>query len=105
MAIAAAAAGLLLWAQVPQPIATWAAAGAIADGRANAASVELPDGRTLIAGGTNVAGAALDSVVIYDPADNSFSSVGQLSSARSGLSATLLADGRVLLAGGAATVT
>ncbi|HYU80339.1 MAG TPA: kelch repeat-containing protein, partial [Vicinamibacterales bacterium] len=97
---AAMGSGLLLWAQNPQPIGTWEAIGAIPDARANAASVALPDGRTLIAGGTNVAGELLNTVVIYDPAARTFAAAGQLTSARSGLTATLLKDGRVLLAGG-----
>jgi hypothetical protein len=86
--------------QSPQTVGTWAASGPVANGRAGAASAALDDGRTLIAGGT-VAGTATASVVIYNPADNSFTSVGELTSARVGHSATLLEDGGVLIAGGA----
>jgi hypothetical protein len=86
--------------QSPQAVGTWAASGAIANGRAGAASTTLDDGRTLISGGA-IAGTATASVIIYDPADNSSASAGQLTSARVGHTATLLEDGRVLIAGGA----
>src|SRR5207253_605406 len=36
----------------------------------------LPDGRVLIVGGIVVSGAVLDSIEIYDRANNSFSAVG-----------------------------
>ena len=72
----------------------------MSDARSGAAAVALPDGVTLIAGGIDTTGQPTDSVVVYDPLANSFSTVGHLVSARVDHSATLLADGRVLIAGG-----
>jgi hypothetical protein len=67
---------------------------------ARAAAAPLPDGRVLIAGGTN--GAPLSSAVIFDPATNSFSSagLGAMSTARQAPAAVPLPDGRVLVSGG-----
>ena len=95
------AAGLLLRAEPPQAVGTWASLGATPESRIGAAAVALPDGRTLIVGGS-IAGAATDSVVVFDPADGSFASAGHLLLPRVGHTATLLYDGRVLIAGGTA---
>ena len=46
------AAGLLLRAEPPQAVGTWASIGATPESRVGAAAVALPDGRTLIAGGS-----------------------------------------------------
>jgi len=73
----------------------------LADNRIGAASVTLPDGRTLIAGGVAADGIPTDTIIIYNPADGGFASAGQLIGARVGHTATLLKDGRVLFAGGA----
>ena len=100
LVVAASSSGLMVSGQVPQPIGTWAATGAISDSRVGAASAVLDDGRTLVSGGT-VAGAATASVAIYSPLDNSFAAAGQMSVARVGHTATVLEDGRVLIAGGA----
>ena len=63
-------AGLLLRAQAPQAVGTWASLGATPESRVGAAAVGLPDGRTLIAGGS-VNGTPTASVVILNPADGS----------------------------------
>ena len=99
VAILALSSGLALRAQLPHQVDTWALRGTSPDNRVGAAAVALADGRTLIAGGT-IDGTATDTVVIYNPADGSFSSAGQLLAARKGHTATLLEDGRVLVAGG-----
>ena len=44
-------AGLLLRAEPPQEVGTWASIGAAPENRIGAAAVALADGRTLIAGG------------------------------------------------------
>jgi len=100
--IAGFGSGLLLEAEPPQAVGTWASMGTMADSRTDAASVALPDGRTLIVGGTVADGSATDSIAIFDPSDHSVSTVGQLSTARVGHTATLLKDGRILIVGGLA---
>jgi Galactose oxidase, central domain len=86
-------------AELPQAVGTWASLGATPESRIGAAAVVLPDGRTIITGGS-VAGAATDSVVAFNPADGTFVSIGHLLVARAGHTATLLDDGHVLIAGG-----
>ncbi len=70
--------GLLLKAEPPQAVRTWASMGTIADS------------------------SATDSIAIFDPSDNSTSAVGQLTAPRAGHTATVLADDRILVAGGTA---
>ena len=67
------AAGLLLRAEPPQAVGMWASIGTTPDSRVGAAAVALPDGRTLIAGGS-IDGTPTDTVVIFNPADGSFDS-------------------------------
>ncbi len=59
----------------------------------------LPDGRILIAGGTNGT-SILNTAEIYDPQSGSFSSAGTMAAARIEHTAIRLSDGRILLAGG-----
>lgn len=61
----------------------------------------LANGKILVAGGSNnLAGGALSSAQIYDPAAGGWGSTAWLSNRRFSHSATLLSDGRVLIAGG-----
>ena len=92
-------AGLLLRAEPPQDVGSWASIGNAPENRIGAAAVALPDGRTLIAGGL-ANGTPTDAVVVFDPADSSFAAAGELLEPRAGHTATLLEDGRVLIAGG-----
>ena len=62
-------------------------------------AIGLPDGRVLVAGGTNGA-AVVASVEIFDPAANLWSESAPMPAPRGGHTATLLGDGRVLVAGG-----
>jgi N-acetylneuraminic acid mutarotase len=94
------ASGLMLSAQAPQAVGTWAPAGELAESQSGGAAVALEDGRTLIVGGSGADGAPTDRVVIVSPWDNSFFVTGRLLAARVGHTATLLADGRVFVAGG-----
>lgn len=85
--------------------ATWDAAAPLATARSFHTATLLPDGRVLVVGGHTwvfwqLNAAVLDTVELYDPAADAWTSGGTLSTPRSGHSATLLADGRVLVAGG-----
>ena len=93
------ASGLMLSAQAPQAVGTWAPAGVLTESQSGGAVV-LDDGRTLIVGGSGADGAPTDRVLIVNPWDNSLITAGRLLAARVGHTATLLADGRVLVTGG-----
>ena len=93
------ASGLMLSAQAPQAVGTWAPAGVLTESQSGGAVV-LEDGRTLIVGGSGADGAPTDRVLIVNPWDNSLITAGRLLAARVGHTATLLADGRVLVTGG-----
>jgi hypothetical protein len=64
----------------------------------------LPDGRVLIAGGSDPASAQVGktSAELYDPATRTFTATGAMTMGRSGHTATLLNSGRVLIVGGSA---
>jgi len=100
LAIVAVTGSRILLADEPQAVGTWASSGTVATGLTNGASVAMPDGRTIIAGGAMADGTPTESVTIFDPADNSIASAGVLTTPRMGHTATLLQDGRVLVVGG-----
>jgi len=60
----------------------------------------LPNGKVLVAGGTNAPNSALTSAELYDPASGSWTATGSLNAARLDHTATLLPNGKVLVAGG-----
>lgn len=68
--------------------------------RRDAAAVRLPSGRILVAGGQRVAGAALSSAEIYDPATGRWTLAAPMNAPRAAAALVLLGDGRVLAAGG-----
>jgi hypothetical protein len=70
-------------------------------GRGFFTATPLPNGKILIAGGTNAAGVPQRTAEYYDPATGLFSPAGTMLQPRAGHSATLLPSGAVLLAGGA----
>jgi hypothetical protein len=57
----------------------------------------LPNGKVLIAGGSNAHPASAE---LYDPVTGMFAPTGNMTTGRSGHSAVLLPDGRVLISGG-----
>ena len=59
----------------------------------------LPDGKVLIAGGTDHGNSALASAELYDPLTGTFIPIGDMITARSGHVASLLPNGKVLIAG------
>ncbi len=64
-------------------------------------TVQLTDGRILIAGGTDKSGQHyLTSAEIYDPATFKFAPTGSMLEGRESQTAILLPDGKVLIAGG-----
>lgn len=76
--------------------------------RSNHTATLLADGRVLIAGGgtSSAIGVpngviALDSAVVFDPADGSYTEASPMADRRADHRAFLLPDGRVLVAGGA----
>src|SRR5262249_32271323 len=104
---------------LPSGIAYGGASPQFADGRIDGAppaltappafhaATTLPDGRVLIAGGCMelgggacLAGAALATTEIYDPASGGFHEGPALAAARWNHDAVLRGDGRVLLVGG-----
>jgi Ca2+-binding RTX toxin-like protein len=78
--------------------------GSMSVPRFHAAAAPLPDGRVLVAGGSNASGDLL-SAEVFNLATNSFSSagIGSMSVRRYAAAAAPLPDGRVLVVGGSNT--
>ena len=68
--------------------------------RGGAASVVLPDGRTMLIGGRDDNDQALASVVVLAADGSGWSDLPPLTGARLGAAAAVLSDGKVLVAGG-----
>ncbi len=78
---------------------TFTSTGMMLTPRASHTAMLLPDGRVLIAGGsdgTNI----LATAEIYDPNTETFSAAGSMAFARTYHTASTLPDGRILIAGG-----
>jgi hypothetical protein len=78
---------------------SWTTLNAVPLARHYFAMVRLPSGKVLVIGGF-ASGSITSSVVIYDPATESWSPAASMLYERSDPSATVLPDGRVLVAGG-----
>jgi N-acetylneuraminic acid mutarotase len=86
---------------------SWLNASSMAYSRAYHAAVLLSDGRVLVAGGLGAAGTTasattnpLNTVEIYDPSANTWTTKAALAAARIAPAATLLQSGKVLVTGG-----
>ena len=79
---------------------TWSAAGVLPTPVSDVDLVPLATGRTLLAGGTDAAGAPVAATALFDPTSDSWAAGPPLRTARKRHTTTGLADGRVLVAGG-----
>lgn len=77
----------------------WSAVAPLATSRYGHTATVLANGKVLVAGGQNPAGATA-SVELYDPATNTWTAGPSLATTRINHTATLLPNGKVLVAGG-----
>jgi len=88
---------------------TFSVTGSMAAARAefstSGSAVILPNGKALIAGGTDNAGTIFASAEVYDPTAGLFSSAGNMARPRAEFTATLLPSGTVLTVGGSGDTT
>ena len=83
---------------------TFTAVGSMNSGRAYHTATLLSDGRVLIAGGMDAGNNPTNTVEIFDPSNNSFTTlINALNEDRYEHTATLLSDGTVLFTGGRIT--
>ena len=78
----------------------WSRAANLATGREEHTATLLPNGKILVAGGTDGRGKVLASAELYDPGRNRWTSAGSMAATRIDHTATLLPSGKVLVAGG-----
>jgi N-acetylneuraminic acid mutarotase len=81
------------------PVTLDQSTGTLTTGRSDHAAVRLPDGRVLVAGGTDGT-AVLKSVEVFDPSTEMWVSATDMKTARRGHTMTLLQDNKVLVTGG-----
>jgi hypothetical protein len=79
---------------------TWSAAGVLPTSVSTVDLVRLPNGTTLLAGGTDSAGSPVAESAVFDPTADSWTAGPTLGAARQRHTTTRLADSRVLVAGG-----
>jgi N-acetylneuraminic acid mutarotase len=78
----------------------WSRAASLATGREEHTATLLPNGKVLVAGGTDGRGKVLASAELYDPGRNRWTTAGSMAATRIDHTATLLPSGKVLVAGG-----
>ena len=105
----ALAAGLLFGLTTSGPVAVqakgletgaWSKTPDLPEGHVAHTATLLPDGRVLIAGGSDVRGVATSTCELFDPKGNRWIHAASLNEARAGQAAALLANGDVLISGG-----
>ena len=79
---------------------TWTATGSLNAGHSQHTATLLPNGKVLVAGGSNGTGNYLTSAELYDPATGTWTATGSLGAARFSHTATLLPNSKVLVVGG-----
>jgi N-acetylneuraminic acid mutarotase len=79
---------------------TWSLADPMATARENHAAIRFLDNHILVAGGTTIGGATLDSTEIYDPAADAWSNAGSMSDPRTSLALRGTSTGLALAFGG-----
>jgi N-acetylneuraminic acid mutarotase len=82
------------------PPGLWSTAASLGTGREEHTATLLPNGKVLVAGGTDGRGKVLASAELYDPVRDRWTSAGSMAAARIDHTATLLPSGKVLVAGG-----
>lgn len=97
-------AALMLGASAVQAGNTFVSTTAMREVRQNHTATLLPNGKVLIAGGSDSSGPVA-SAEIYDPATATWTNTGSMSISRASATATLLANGKVLIAGGISNET
>ncbi len=75
---------------------SWTPTGSMTETREGHTATLLPDGKVLVAGGSERRASA----ELYDPASGTWSATGDMIEVRTSQTATLLLDGKVLVAGG-----
>jgi Bacterial Ig-like domain (group 2)/Galactose oxidase, central domain/Kelch motif len=78
----------------------WVSTGSMTTAREGHTATMLPNGKVLVAGGSDNAGNNFASAEVYDPVAGTWTPTGSLTTARIGHTATLLPNGKVLVAGG-----
>src|SRR5215470_16957367 len=77
----------------------WTGTGSMGTARSTHTATLLPNGKVLVAGGSNVSGY-LSSAELFDPGTGTWTETGSMGTERSDHTATLLPNGKVLVAGG-----
>ncbi|MBM3944899.1 MAG: hypothetical protein FJ317_05330, partial [SAR202 cluster bacterium] len=78
----------------------WMETGEMVNERQSPAVALLPDGRVIVAGGTNTSIDPYNSTEVWDPATGQWSDAGDMSNYRETPQAVTLKDGRPLVTGG-----
>ena len=79
---------------------TYNITGSLNTARCDHTTTLLPNGKVLVAGGSDSNLSALASAELYDPASGTWTATGSLNTGRFAHTATLLPNGEVLVAGG-----
>jgi len=84
----------------------WTTTGSLNTARISHTATLLPNGRVLVAGGSDgTSGNRLSSAKLYDPVTGGWSVSGSMATPRESHTATLLPNGQVLVAGGIVNIS